>query len=83
MGEWNGKLGPLAVVFRFEIKENGDFTRFLDSPMQGTSGIPITDASFTDGQLKLKVKGSMESLRGNCQATALPVIGHRWEELIP
>ena len=54
--EWKGKLGLLTVVFRFETKEDGNFTGFLDSPIQGSYGIPITGASFTDGKLKLKVK---------------------------
>jgi hypothetical protein len=56
LGKWQGKLGPLTLVFRFEKTEKGDFVGFLDSPDQGAKGIPITEAALTDGRLELKVK---------------------------
>ena len=56
LGEWHGNLGPLRLVFRFEMKENGDFVGFIDSPDQGAKGIPITQAALTDGRLEIKVK---------------------------
>ena len=53
LGEWHGNLGPLRLVFRFEMKENGDFVGFIDSPDQGAKGIPITQAALSDGLHKL------------------------------
>ena len=71
LGEWNGKLGPMAVVFRFETKENGDFTGYVDSPMQGAYGMPITGASLTDGKLKLKVKTVNGEFNGQLSGNSL------------
>ena len=71
LGEWNGNLGSLAVVFRFEMKENGDFAGFLDSPNQGAKGIPITGASFTDGKLQLKVKTINGEFNGQLSGNSL------------
>jgi len=56
LGKWQGKLGPLTLVLRFETAEKGNFVGFIDSPDQGAKGIPITEATFTNGRLELKVK---------------------------
>lgn len=53
-GKWNGKIGSLNVVFRFEETKDADFVSFLDSPDQGAFGIPFTDAEFNNRELTLK-----------------------------
>lgn len=55
-GAWNGQLGPLALIFRFETSEKDEFLGYIDSPNQGATGIPITAASITDGKLSLTVQ---------------------------
>ena len=58
-GQWYGPLkvptGDLTVVFRFEIKDNGEYKAFLDSPDQGATGIPIDDVELVDNTLTLKI----------------------------
>ncbi len=53
-GKWQGKLGPLTLVFRFGKTDKGDFVGFIDSPNQGTKGVPIKEAALSDGQIELK-----------------------------
>lgn len=70
-GEWQGKLGPLTVLFRFEKTANGDFLGFLDSPDQGAKGIPITEASLTDGRLEIKIKAIGGEFSGQLSGSSL------------
>ena len=59
-GKWQGKLTvpgrTLTIVFRFEPTEGGKALGFFDSPDESANGIPITDASFDNGSLTLKIK---------------------------
>ena len=71
LGKWNGKLGSLAIVFRFETKGKGNFVGYIDSPNQGARGIPITEATFTDGQLELKIKGVGGEYKGQLSGNSL------------
>ena len=79
LGKWNGKLGPLAIVFRFEKTEKGDLVGFLDSPDQGAKRIPITDAGFGDGKLTLKIASVDSEFSGRLPLTSLMASGRRWE----
>lgn len=63
-GKWNGEIGSLKVVFRFEETKDGDFVSFLDSPDQGAFGMPFTDAEFSDGELTLKEKNIHGEFKG-------------------
>jgi hypothetical protein len=63
-GKWNGKIGSLNVVFRFEETKIGDFVSFIDSPDQGAKGIPVTDGKFSDGELILKVNSVNGEFKG-------------------
>jgi hypothetical protein len=62
-GAWKGKIevptpqGPksLNLVFRFGTSDNGQYVGYIDSPDQAAKNIPISDASFVDGKLTLKV----------------------------
>jgi len=71
LGKWNGKLGPLTLVFRFEKTKEGSFVGYLDSPDQGAKGIPITEASLTDGKLNLKVKSVSGEFNGQLSGDKL------------
>jgi hypothetical protein len=71
LGKWNGKLGPLTMVYRFEKTENGDFLGFLDSPDQGASGIQFSEAGLSEGKLVLKVKGINGEFKGELSGDKL------------
>ncbi len=67
-GSWYGPLkiptGDLTVVFRFEIKENGEYKAFLDSPDQGAADIPVSDVELADGTLILKIQAVQAEYKG-------------------
>ena len=67
-GQWYGPLkvptGDLTVVFRFEIKDNGEYKAFLDSPDQGATGIPIDDVELVDNTLTLKISVARAEYKG-------------------
>jgi hypothetical protein len=58
-GSWVGELNVqgvmLAIVFRFEDDDAGEFVGFLDSPDQGASGIPVTNIEFENGDLSFEI----------------------------
>jgi uncharacterized protein (DUF2147 family) len=63
-GTWKGKLEltspqgqkvSLAMVLRFATSPGGQFIAFIDSPDQKAMNIPVTDASFANGKLSVKV----------------------------
>ncbi len=56
LGKWQGKLGPLTMIFSFEKTEKGEFVGFIDTPEHGVKGIPITEAAMNDGKLTIKEK---------------------------
>ncbi len=56
MGKWQGKLGPLTMIFSFEKTGNDECVGFIEVPEQGVKGAPITKATLSDGKLTLKVK---------------------------
>ena len=63
-GSWKGKIEltppngqkvALTMVMRFGTSDDGRYVGFIDSPDQKAMNIPITDASFKDGKLMVKV----------------------------
>jgi hypothetical protein len=54
-GKWQGKMGPLNLVFRFETNANNQFIGFVDSPDQKAMNIPITEASVDGSKITVKV----------------------------
>jgi hypothetical protein len=58
LGEWHGEfempMGTLTVIYRFEYNATGEFIANRSSPDQGGSGVPIMEATLTDGSLTLK-----------------------------
>ena len=70
-GEWQGKIGPLTMVFRFEKGKKGDFKGYVDCPEQGAKGIPITEAALTDGRLELKIKAASSEYAGLLSGNSL------------
>ncbi len=55
LGKWVGKVGPLTLVVRFEQNAAGKNAIFIDSPDQGASGIPVSEAALVDDTLSLTV----------------------------
>jgi hypothetical protein len=73
-GTWKGKLeltspqgqkASLTMVLRFGTSSGGQYVAFIDSPDQKAMNIPVTDASFANGKLALKVA----AVRGEYNAT--------------
>ncbi len=64
LGRWNGKLGPLSLVFRFEKNADGKYVVLIDSPDQGAKGIPVNEATLIDGTLSLKVTAVAGEYKG-------------------
>ena len=67
-GKWEGRVdtpqGTLRVVFRFERTEEGDVIGYADSPDQGSTNVPISEAQLEDGDFTLKVSGLMVEYKG-------------------
>ena len=58
VGSWLGTLeipggGQLRMVFNIDPAADGGFAATVDSPDQGVSGIPFSEATFADGHLRL------------------------------
>jgi hypothetical protein len=72
-GTWNGDLhatGPqgavtIPVILRFETNQHADMVAFMDVPIQHMAGIPVNDASLTNGKLVVKV----DAMHGEYDAT--------------
>lgn len=60
-GKWNGKLHNMDIAIRFENSEKGDFQGFFDRPQTNQMGVPLTDASLSEGKLTLKIKTPLPS----------------------
>lgn len=58
VGDWTGELtvpgGSLPLVLHLEADGDG-LKATMDSPNQGAMGIPVTEASFENGKLTVKV----------------------------
>ncbi len=63
-GTWKGKFDltspqgqkvTLNMVLRFGTSAGGQYVAFIDSPDQKVMNIPVTEASFADGKLMVKV----------------------------
>jgi hypothetical protein len=60
-----GQKATLNLVLRFGTASSGQFVAFVDSPDQKAMNIPVTDASFADGKLTVKIA----SLQGTYSGT--------------
>jgi pimeloyl-ACP methyl ester carboxylesterase len=58
-GTWRGTLkvaaAELHLVFHID-EQDGGLTATIDSPDQGARGIPVSNISFTDGELTLRAR---------------------------
>ena len=58
-GSWIGELSiqgtTLAIVFRFETDDAGQFVGFLDSPDQGANGVGVANIEIDNGELSFDI----------------------------
>jgi len=69
LGEWVGELMPpdgskLTAVLRFQMSSDGKFTGTADIPVQGQSGIPLTDIVLEGDEVTLKIAGGQADYKG-------------------
>jgi hypothetical protein len=76
LGEWNGKAGPMPVIFRFMKNSSGKNVIVGDAPEQSIKDRPVLKASLIDGKLTLKMAGAEYTgeLLGNKIAGAMKMI---------
>ena len=79
-GSWTGKLevttpqgqkAPLTMILRFGTSAAGQYVAFIDSPDQKAMNIPVTDLSFADGKLSLKVAAVRGEYNGTLSGKTL------------
>ena len=65
-GEWHGKLEAmkLRIVFHIEKTDSG-YSATLDSPDQGAKGIPVTETTFENEILNIKITNLNATFEGN------------------
>jgi hypothetical protein len=73
-GKWKGNLGSYNMVFRFEKNKDGDFLGFIDNTDTNQTGIPILNASMSEGKLTLRnvnavIKGKLSKDSLECEWT--------------
>lgn len=75
LGEWHGELdtpaGTMAVVYRFETSEAGDYVAYRDNPDQGATGIPVTEAVLEGDTLTIKTAGPGGGFSGKLAGAAI------------
>jgi len=64
-GKWQGSLEltnpqtgqkrAIALVLRFATNDKSQYVGYLDSPDQGANGLVISEATFADGKLTVKI----------------------------
>ena len=64
-GEWHGKLEAmkLRIVFHIEKTDTG-YSATLDSPDQGAKGIPVTETTFENETLNIKITNLNATFEG-------------------
>lgn len=71
VGHWQGVLtvpgGELPVIFHIAVDEGGDLGATLDSPNQGAIGIQVSDVTFADNHLSLKVAAIAGGYEGDLE----------------
>ena len=76
-GEWYGPLGnpdgDFIMVFKFEIKEGGEFKAFVNAPAQGDKWGPVSDVELVDGSLTLQISYAGAEYKG--EITGNEIVG--------
>jgi len=71
IGAWQGTLkvpnGELRLVFNISQGQDGKLSANMDSPDQGAKGLPIDEATFENGSLKLNAKSIGGAFEGQLQ----------------
>jgi uncharacterized protein len=82
VGTWTGKLdvgGGLTIVFHVEPADGGGLKATMDSPDQGAKGIPVSQATFADGTLKLVVAVAQGEYEGKLSDDGSTIAG-TWKQ---
>jgi len=82
VGTWTGRLdvgGGLAIVFHVEQAEGGGLKATMDSPDQGAKGIPVSQAMFADGTLRLVVAVAQGQFEGKLSEDGAKITG-TWQQ---
>jgi hypothetical protein len=64
IGSWEGRAANTYIVLRFKLNERGDLLAVQDIPNRQMFGLPITDLSLKDDDLRLTVKGIAAEFKG-------------------
>ncbi|MFC1677898.1 alpha/beta fold hydrolase [Planctomycetota bacterium] len=82
-GTWQGVLKTpeveLTVVFKISRMPDGNLTATIDSPDQGSVGIPVDEATFENGKLYIESKRIQGIFTGNIKEDGLTIEG-QWEQ---
>jgi uncharacterized protein len=82
VGTWTGKLdvgGGLTIVFHVEAADGGALKATMDSPDQGAKGIPVSEATFEDGTLRLVVAVAQGKYEGKVSDDGSKISG-TWQQ---
>jgi len=69
-GSWNGKLGPLRVVLNIQKSDTG-YNVTLDSPDQGAKGIPVSEFTYNNPDIHLKIDAVHAAYTGEYKTDSL------------
>ncbi len=82
-GIWQGTLKvqglELRIVFNISKTPEGKFTATLDSPDQGATGIPVSDVTFENGNVKIEVKSIFGVFTGKLESDQTTITGE-WKQ---
>lgn len=74
-GDWSGKINAgagIQMTIVFHVKDSaGALSSTMDSPDQGTNGIPTTSTSFENGKLKIEIKTYGISFEGELKGNRI------------
>lgn len=81
-GDFNGRLGPLALVLHLRKSADGNLAGTLDSPNQGAIGIPCSDFHLAGTALSFLVPSVNGSWTGTVSADGATLTG-TWSQGTP
>lgn len=74
VGDWKGEIEvqgtQLELIFHIEKSEQ-DYTATMDVPMQGASGVPVDETSFSENKLSMKISQLQIQFEGTLEGTSI------------